>query len=75
MWNEDLSHRKKSFCKKTMRYSMKKRKKNKTPAHKMMADIAISGEKKVPTFGARACLMISFPSCHIMERQNDKIKL
>ena len=32
--------------------------------------------KKVPTFGARARLMISFPSCHIMERQNEKkIKL
>ena len=47
MWNEDLSHRKKSFCKKTMRYSMKKkRKKNKTPAHKMMADIAMSEERK-----------------------------
>ena len=53
----------------------KKEQKNKTPAHKMMADIAISGEKKVPTFGARARLMISFPSCHFMERQNDKIKL
>ena len=73
----EIDHIEKSFCKKAMRNSMKKKKeqKNKTPAHKMMADIAISGEKKVPTFGARARLMISFPSCHIMERQNDKIKL
>ena len=37
---------KKSFCKKTMRYSMKKKKRNKTQAHKMMADIAMSGERK-----------------------------
>ena len=63
------------FARRQWDTTWKKEKKNKTPSHKMMADIAISGEKKVPTFGTRACLMISFPSCHIMERQNDKIKL
>ena len=54
-----------------MRYSMKKKKEqNSSPRNDGW--YCDERRKKVPTFGARARLMISFPSCHIMERQNEK---
>ena len=45
MGNEDWSHRKNHFARRQWDTAWK-RKKNKTPAHEMMADIAMSGERK-----------------------------